>query len=64
MKKGPVGKFTTRVTSDMTLLYPGINYAFYKTYHVEEGASTNPSSGTIIHSSKKYNWNTSVFVGI
>lgn len=60
---GPVGKYTTRVTSGMTSLNPGIRYVFSKMYYVEGGASTNPSSGTLIHSSKKYNWNISVFVG-
>ena len=60
---GPVGKYTTRVTSGMTSLNPGIRYVFGKMYYVEGGASTNPSSGTLIHSSKKYNWNISVFVG-
>ena len=59
---GPVGKYSTRVTSGMTLLNPGIRYVFDKMYYVEGGASTNPSSGIIIHSSKKYNWNISVLV--
>lgn len=59
---GPVGKYTTRVTSGMTLLNPGISYVFGKMYYVEGGASTNPSSGTLIHSSKKYNWDISVFI--
>ena len=60
---GPVGIYRTRVTSGMTLLNPGIRYVFGKMYYVEGGAYTNPSSGTLIHSSKKYNWNISVFVG-
>lgn len=60
---GIVGIYRTRVTSDMTLLNPGIRYVFGKSYYVRGGAYTNPSSGTLIYSSKKYNWNTSVFVG-
>lgn len=60
---GPVGKYTTRVTNNTNLLNPGIRYVYGKRYFVEGGASTNPSGGTLIHSSKKYNWNTSVFVG-
>ena len=60
---GIVGTYRTRVTSNMSLLNPGIRYVFGKMYYVEGGAYTNPSSGTLIYSSKKYNWNTSVFVG-
>lgn len=59
---GIVGIYRTRVTYGMTLLNPGITYVFGRMYYVKGGASTNPSSGTLIYASIKYNWNVSVFV--
>lgn len=59
---GPVGKYTTRVTSNLTLLNPGIRYVMGKIYYVEGGASANPSSGTIIDSYIEYDWDIRVSV--
>ena len=59
---GPVGKYTTRVTSNLTLLNPGIRYVMDKKYYVEGSASANPSSGTIIDSYIEYDWDIRVSV--
>lgn len=52
---GPAGNYSTRVTSGMTLLSPGIKYVMGKMYYVEGGSSVNPSSGTY----DGYNWSAS-----
>lgn len=56
---GPVGRYSTRVTSSMTLLSPGIRYVDGKTYYIDMGSSptVNLSSGTF----GEYHWNISVF---
>ena len=54
---GPVGSYSTRVTTDTNLLNPGIRYVIDKMYYVEGGASTNPSGGTITYDYKDYDWN-------
>lgn len=43
---GPVGSYSARVTSDMTLLAPGIRYVEGKTYYINSDHSCSPSSGT------------------
>lgn len=52
---GPVGGYSTRVTSGMTLLSPGITHVMGKMYYVEGNSSVNPSSGK----TSDYEWSVS-----
>nr|DAM31327.1 MAG TPA: hypothetical protein [Ackermannviridae sp.] len=58
---GLVGRYTTRVTSSMTLLSPGIKYDDGKTYYIDLGSipTVNPSSGK----SSEYEWSISALTG-
>lgn len=59
---GPVGSYSTRVTSSMTLLSPGIGYVDGKRYYIDVSSNiptVNPSSGI----SGEYHWDISVSTG-
>lgn len=58
---GSVGSYSTRVTSIMTSLYPGISYVDGKTYYIDMSSSptVDLSSGT----SGEYHWNIIVSTG-
>ena len=56
---GPVGSYSARVTSDMTLLAPGIRYVEGKTYYIGTNYPCSPSSGT----TGEYEWNIVAITG-